>query len=910
MKTKNSIRRSLVSTILCMGLISPATYAEGPFVTGPGPSTGVAGVDEVHNLGTSMAEFIKPYEGGYDGEVKIDDKFNPISDVKSVQGGPWNREYNGVPAGGGDPIAEDKYLAQSLELTSFLWGIAEVGEKLCKPVGEKHPPSLVSWWKVIKNYIAAEKIRDNLMKQRIEIMNGKMEELTGNTAENAALQLKAINYQIELLNISIDSLSGSTLFSMDSKAGESRATARIPWREALLVQAAKSAKENTKENEKIVKVYKQCTEGVNESIAIAQKACERTKEVEECTEGENTGVGAQVCTTKKVPDPVPGSCAMASSYLPILQRGPLTDLATLYLIVPIPSKQINERGVRLGQYIDKAVSMYPKSDDKNFDWSTPLKPCEEKQLLTTFKDGGIICPSNVDDKAWDKAKVAGIGESNDPIMQIGRYALGVHLNQVEYEFARRAYEDFKSKGMNDFQAEAAVNELVVGSERGKAYLTGGTYDKIGDAAFHEKLAGEYKLEVKACTAETCSTFTGTKSPEPDYKLPPASAVSDSAKSFLATMGIYEPSLEATTKKFQENWNFTDMYLGQPIDREPYFKYVDDLISKVVEADKVKVSMMLQKRERLLKLYADTKALFEGKKTSPTPGTNPTNNPSNGPVLANALGAGSSAVSSGEGTYAAVGTGSNASGAGSGKVTYNSASADGTAGTNSFAAAGNSVSDTGVSGTATAMSSSSRFGRNANGANNNVTGRNYALSSSAAKSISDIKKDSVGKNSIAQYDQMRKFAKNAAVDEKKLASSLESKLGSSFDKNFMKKNSAGLTSAMNGVYDPAGLAAAASSMKSASYSPSSDSSGSSSGSNFNRNGSYSTGGSYGGGSSSSYGSRSPSSTNSIPEKNDGFFAGVIPPKESTRPVPKPDLFKKISNRYNSSRAKLGLENVDQ
>ena len=601
---------------------------------------------------------------------------------------------------------------------------------------------------------------------------------------------------------------------------------------------------------------------------------------------------------------------MASSYLPILQRGPLTDLATLYLIVPIPSKQINERGVRLGQYIDKAVSMYPKSDDKNFDWSTPLKPCEEKQLLTTFKDGGIICPSNVDDKAWDKAKVAGIGESNDPIMQIGRYALGVHLNQVEYEFARRAYEDFKSKGMNDFQAEAAVNELVVGSERGKAYLTGGTYDKIGDAAFHEKLAGEYKLEVKACTAETCSTFTGTKSPEPDYKLPPASAVSDSAKSFLATMGIYEPSLEATTKKFQENWNFTDMYLGQPIDREPYFKYVDDLISKVVEADKVKVSMMLQKRERLLKLYADTKALFEGKKTSPTPGTNPTNNPSNGPVLANALGAGSSAVSSGEGTYAAVGTGSNASGAGSGKVTYNSASADGTAGTNSFAAAGNSVSDTGVSGTATAMSSSSRFGRNANGANNNVTGRNYALSSSAAKSISDIKKDSAGKNSIAQYDQMRKFAKNAAVDEKKLASSLESKLGSSFDKNFMKKNSAGLTSAMNGVYDPAGLAAAASSMKSASYSPSSDSSGSSSGSNFNRNGSYSTGGSYGGGSSSSYGSRSPSSTNSIPEKNDGFFAGVIPPKESTRPVPKPDLFKKISNRYNSSRAKLGLENVDQ
>ena len=907
MKTKNPICRSLISTLLCMGLLSPATYGQN-FVVGP--TTGVAGVDEVHNLGTSMAEFIKPYEGGYDGEVKIDDKFNPLADVKPLTGGPWNREYNGVPAGGGDPIAEDKYLAQSLELTSFLWGIAEVGEKLCKPVGEKHPPSLVSWWKVIKNYIAAEKIRDNLMKQRIEIMNGKMEELTGNTAENAALQLKAINYQIELLNISIDSLSGSTLFSMDSKAGESRATARIPWREALLVQAAKSAKENTKENEKIVKVYKQCTEGVNESIAIAQKACERTKDVEECTEGENSGVGAQVCTTKKVPDPVPGSCAMASSYLPILQRGPLTDLATLYLTVPIPSKQINERGVRVGQYIDKAVSMYPKSDDKNFDWTSPLKPCQEKQLLTTFKDGGMICPSNVDDKAWDKAKVAGIGESNDPIMQVGRYALGVHLNEVEYEFARRAYEDFKAKGMDDFQAEAALNDLVVGSERGKAYLTGGTYDKIGDAAFHDKLAGEYKLEVKPCTAEKCSTFSGTKSPEPDYKLPPASAVSDSAKTFLATMGIYEPSLEATTKKFQENWNFTDMYLGQPIDREPYFKYVDNLISKVVEADKVKVSIMLQKRERLLKLYADTKALFEGKKQEkPTPGTKPTNNPSNGPVLANALGAGSSAVSSGEGVYSAVGaSGSAANGNGSGRVNYNSATADGTAGANSYAAAGNSVSDTGAGANAASMNSSSGLSRSANGANRSVTGRNYALSSSAANSIAEIKKDA-GKNSIAQYDQMRRFAKNAAVDEKKLATTLESKLGGAFDKNFVKKNSSGLASAMNGVYDPAGLAAAASSMKSASYTPSSDSSGSA-GSAFNRSGSYSSGGSYGGGSAGSYGSRSPSSTNSAPEKNEGFFAGVIPPKENTRPVPKPDLFKKISNRYNSSRNKLGLENVDQ
>ena len=829
------------------------------------------------------------------------------SEVSGVIGGPFNREYNGVdvaadPAAIEAPLSESDYSAKTLELTSFLWGISEVGEKLCKPVGDTHPVSLVTWWKTIKAYVAAEKIRDALLRDRLTLMNESMNNLISRKEENSDLQLKAIEYQIETLNISIDSMTGSSLFGMDSNGSKVRETARIPWREKLLVAAVKSAEDNVRENNDNVKIYNACVQGVDSSISVASSACARTKKVTECSTDED---GNETCVERIVPDPVPGSCEMAQSFLPMLKKGALKDMATLYFIVPIPSKQINERLVRIGDYIDKQVGMYPKSNDPKYDWSSPIERCNNRRLMTTIKNNGIICPANAPDKSYDKAAADALGASNDPIMQLGRYTLGVQMNQVEYEFGKRMYDDFKAKGMSDFEAEAAMNDWVIKTERSKAFVSDGTYDKVADRAYHDQLAKEYNKQVVACSSDTCTGFTGTKQPEPDYKLPPTSSVSESAKSFLSSMGIYEPTLEDATKKFQDQWNLMDLYLGQPIDRNLYFKYAEDLINKILVADKAKVEALLSRRAQLITLYNNTKKLMNGKNNSGGLGNTTPNNPTTQPGLGNVSVGRQTGVSSSQ-TVTLAGTNTTGAAAGQSATAFKSSSSS----SDSQAAflMNNSSADSGAT-----LSSSSAVGGNSasmsTGGRNSVRsagGRNYAVSGSARTQLETIKK-SATKNKV-QYGQMASVAgKNAIKNEDTIVASLSKKMGEGLDKNFLQKHSGSFSKAMNGLYDPDTakevLAGIGTGSKTTTKTTSSSSS-------YNRSGSYSySSGGAGGSSSSSSNSRSDSNPTDGERRSgaNGFHAG----KGATeyRKIPKPDLFKKISDRYNSSRGKLGLKEIE-
>ena len=831
------------------------------------------------------------------------------SETAGVIGGPFYREYNGVNVtpeeGSSDsPLSEGDYSAKTLELTSFLWGISEVGEKLCKPVGETHPVSLVTWWKTIKAYVAAEKTRDALLRDRLTLMNESMNNLISKKEENSDLQLKAIEFQIETLNISIDSMTGSSLFGMDSNGSKVRETARIPWREKLLVAAVKSAEDNVRENDDNVKIYNACVQGVDSSIGVATSACARTKKVTECS---TDAEGNETCVEKIVPDPVPGSCEMAQSFLPMLKKGALKDMATLYFIVPIPSKQINERLVRIGDYIDKQVGMYPKSNDPKYDWSSPIERCNNRRLMTTIKNNGIICPANASDKSYDKAATDALGASNDPIMQLGRYTLGVQMNQVEYEYGKRMYDDFKSKGMSDFEAEAAMNDWVIKTERGKAFVSDGTYDKVADRAYHDQLAKEYNKEVVACNSDTCTGFTGTKQPEPDYKLPPTSSVSESAKSFLSSMGIYEPTLEDATKKFQEQWNLMDLYLGQPIDRNLYFKYAENLINQILVSDKAKVEALLARRAKLITLYNNTKKLMNGKNNSGGLGNNPQNNPTTQPGLGNVSVGRQTGVSSSQ-TVTLAGTNTSGSAAGQAGNAFKTANSS----SDSQAAflTSNSSADTGatlssnasVGGNSTTMSSGGRNSVRSAG------GRNYAVSGSARTQLEAIKKSS-SKNKV-QYGQMGTAAgKNMIKNEDAIVAGLSKKMGEGLDKNFLAKHSGSFAKAMNGLYDPDtakdALAKSSSGSKSTTTTPSS-----SSNSNYNRSGSYSSYNGGGGSSGSSSSSRSDSNPSDSGERRSGAN-GFNSARGTTeyRKIQKPDLFKKISERYNSSRGKLGLKEVE-
>jgi hypothetical protein len=407
------------------------------------------------------------------------------------------------------------YNAQSLEVIGLMWGISEVGEKLCKSVGPKYPKSLESFWVVVKDAVAAEKERDLLDKKHIALLKTKTDEATADKSNSSALQLKAIELQIEALNSSIDSLSGSALFSLDPDGGKSKASARIPRLVSLLESAKKSAKQNDNENQDNHNVYNACTNAALTSKNIAQDACQRKKLVSVCT---MSGESNQDCHDEENLDPVPGSCDVAKSSLLDLDKGPLIEMRTLYYINPIPSKLINEQLIRLGTFIDNAITALPVSNDKNYNWNKPLVACQEKALMTTIKGNGMVCPANAADNSYDKAKVDQLGSAEDPAMK--------NTSSITYVFP--------------------------GDEK----------------------------------------------------------ITENANSFLTSMGISGDDLTSATKKFKEDWNTTDMYVGQPIVRQTYFKKAITLLTDMISTDKAQLATMNANRDKLIKQYDDTKKLFK------------------------------------------------------------------------------------------------------------------------------------------------------------------------------------------------------------------------------------------------------------------------------------------------------------
>ncbi len=324
------------------------------------------------------------------GKTLKDDKSADIMDGLQpfVQGGPADRPYNGIsgtvveklPLG----IPDAKKL--QLKLAAHLYGMSQLSPKYCKPVGAEFPKSALEWHAEIKMYMQAEKLRDKILKERTDIMQSYSNSANFGGGE-AAAQMKAMDLQLDSLNLTIDSLSGSSLFSKDVKASEARASSRIAWRESLLTQALKSLATAADEDLLLVGAYQKCLSAIGTSKGVSEKACERKKIEKKCDEKNN-------CSDVEVADPVPGSCDMAKSYLPVLTAGPMTDLANIYSFKKIPSQTLNERFVRVNDSMNSLISSYPVSNVKEYDWTSPLMACKEEQLGKLLKSNGVSCTAN------------------------------------------------------------------------------------------------------------------------------------------------------------------------------------------------------------------------------------------------------------------------------------------------------------------------------------------------------------------------------------------------------------------------------------------------------------------------------------------------------------------------------------
>lgn len=302
---------------------------------------------------------------------------------------------------------EAKYDKTNYKLISLLYGASEIGAKSCKPAGRAIPVSLENWFSEIKTYSAGEITRDLILNNRIEILKARMNEIANSKSKE--LQIEAIQIQIDLVNVSIDSIAGSNYFN-DGSSEQVAKTGRMPLRENLILAALKSIEKNEEENLKNFTTYQEklIQKGFVNSIKVAQEACDRKKLVKRCVVTESPEGSSEVCTETEEKDPVKG-CDVALAKIPPIQNVLARIYAELYLLPRISSKELNLKMGELEVAMDAAANAIPKSDDAKYDWSTGMI-AGIKDMKEARKEAGVLCPGNSKDN-FAKAVVAGALES-------------------------------------------------------------------------------------------------------------------------------------------------------------------------------------------------------------------------------------------------------------------------------------------------------------------------------------------------------------------------------------------------------------------------------------------------------------------------------------------------------------------
>jgi len=566
----------------------------------------------------------------FNGEVGItSDTKNGVADilkgVTDVAGGPFDSAYNGVSGSSpsADPLSGAEYELSNLTLASSVWGITEIGEKMCKPAGKEFATSLVNWWVVLKNYVEAEKVRNKIHAERIEAVKGSLATASNATSKKAnEIQLDALKSQIELYNVEIDSISGSSLYSGDTKAQASRATSRLAWREAVLAAVYQGIIDSTKEDQKVLQAYSNCLAGVDESMAIATKACEQaTKDCDrKKTEEKEDG------TKEEVADPVPGSCEekkvaceMQNQNIPLFKKVSLNDLAVLYNGAPIPSKVVNEKLFRVLKFINLQVNVFfPKSVTPSYgDWLPPLNKCTEP-LEKVLKNNGVLCPSTASDKDYDKQKFEGIGQSDDVIASFNHYTVGEKSgpSSVSYANTNQVYKDsldiYSKNNTNNLSKEQLENEALrntwvnwINGPYSQNYLAdkpiNDGLDPEKEMAYAKKVYEDNKLTSLECNDSNCKPNIEVK-PMLDVKLESPVKITESAKNFLSAMGIANATSDKSVQFLEKNWNTIDLYFGQSNMRKIYFSYHQDLVNSLIESDRYRLAELLVSRQKLVDAY--------------------------------------------------------------------------------------------------------------------------------------------------------------------------------------------------------------------------------------------------------------------------------------------------------------------
>ncbi|MBC7540457.1 MAG: hypothetical protein H7281_16655 [Bacteriovorax sp.] len=307
--------------------------------------------------------------------------------------------------------AEENSISMSdpdtFELTGMLWGANEIGAKDCSSSGESLPKSMDGWFKAVSEYSQSEKARDNKLNADIAALKKKIDEIIAKTTTKE-LQTEALQFQIDSVNEIIASING--------------ANGRIPLREKLLSTIQKSLEYTNNENKKTYLAYKidLIQNGFEEAIKIAQMACDRKKIIETCEKFDDK----ENCIKSKVNSPVPG-CDVAQKTIQMIHSGPAQAYGDIYLVKKIASKELNEKMAKFEIVMTEMNNGILKSNDSQFDWTTPISKGLTK-MIAARNEAGVICPY-ADDKNKEGKKNEDIPKKAKIFLEI----LGVSAEDLD-----------------------------------------------------------------------------------------------------------------------------------------------------------------------------------------------------------------------------------------------------------------------------------------------------------------------------------------------------------------------------------------------------------------------------------------------------------------------------------------------
>ncbi len=547
-------------------------------------------------------------------DVQLANSFSKATDVFA--------EYNGLSAEApaDDPLSEADYNQKNLDLTAFIWADSEISSKLCKPVGGVPPVTYKNWWTAVEKYVAAEKTRNTISLKKQQEIKAKITEL--NNTNEYDVQTGALQMQIEVLNIIIDSMSGSSL-SQGEKSSES--ISRIGSREELLAAVLKAQEDTIAEDKKLMAAYGQCLSGIDTSRSISNNAC--TKSTKDCARTKRV-CNEDSSSCEDVPDPVPGSCElktascmMITTNLPLFERVPVEDLKALYTMAPVPSKEMNERLIRIINIMDQEINIFfPTSPDSSYDWLTPLEECTipVKKLITDY---GVMCPSDAKDgKDYVQSTFDHLGRSDDFFKESARIMVGeINPSGTPTYLDSKAFYNTQLKAVTEDPANKGKSakelENIALNKFWAIYVTTSPYsqnfiaNRPTNHGIDEKAAiayAEHVMKINNETEWTCNDDI-CRTPllpvqAPKIVIPEYARVTESAKKFLDAVGIKDSLGDEMGVYLSDKWNNSDLVIGQTHHRQHYFKYIAELIKPLIASDSSKLATLLLRRQALIENY--------------------------------------------------------------------------------------------------------------------------------------------------------------------------------------------------------------------------------------------------------------------------------------------------------------------